>query len=116
MLYRSSPHWNTENLSLRVFIEDNGIRNALVGGTHDGNHVEAVLHLPEGVVAEERLWIREPLIHTGWLLLVEDEVEALSSVEGEAGVAGDERHAKRHGVGDDDVVRRVFVVHRRVDA
>ena len=32
------------------------------------------------------------------LLLVEDEVEALSSVEVEAGVAGDERHAKRHGV------------------
>ena len=38
------------------------------------------------------------------------EVKALVAVEGELLVAGNERHAFRYGVGNDDVVGRVSVV------
>ena len=43
------------------------------------------------------------------LLLVEYQVQPLASVELETGVAGDEGHPLGNGMGNDDVVRRVFV-------
>ena len=49
------------------------------------------------------------------LLLVEYQVQPLASVELETGVAGDEGHPLGNGVGDDDVVRRVFVPLRLID-
>ena len=52
----------------------------------------------------------------GKLLFVDDKVEALSAIVGEACVAGDKRDVECHGMCDDDVVAGVFVVLRRIDA
>lgn len=43
------------------------------------------------------------------LFLVEQQIQALPAVEGEAGVARHQRQLLSDGVGDDHVVRRVFV-------